>query len=167
MSNPAQRTPARRAASATDAPTSPVPTTASRSIPGRLGSAAAGGLPVRAAATSCLSTSSTAEKMAVTARAESGPAFSADSSRSSSASRSASIQRSPAASFRARTAATSSSRRLSASSTLPVECADLGAEVAELAHAAPRSPASTATGSRFAGGASGQTQPGSYEQDGL
>ena len=43
----------------------------------------------------------------------------------------------------------------------PVELGDLGPECVELAHAAYRSPASTATCSRFAGGASGQTQPGS------
>ncbi len=49
----------------------------------------------------------------------------------------------------------------------PVELVDLVAEGVEVAHAAYRSPASTATASRFAGGASGQTQPGSYEHDGL
>ena len=50
---------------------------------------------------------------------------------------------------------------------LPVELGDLAPKSVELAHAACSSPASTATASRFAGGASGQTQPGSYEQDGL
>ena len=49
----------------------------------------------------------------------------------------------------------------------PVELGDLVPEFLELAHVTCRSPASTATGSRFAGRASGQTQPGSYEQDGL
>ena len=42
-----------------------------------------------------------------------------------------------------------------------VELGDLVPEEIELAHAWCFSPASTATGSRFAGGASGQTQPGS------
>src|SRR5262249_19889398 len=49
----------------------------------------------------------------------------------------------------------------------PVELGDLVPECLELSHEAYRSPASTATDSRFAGGASGQTQPGSYAQDGL
>ena len=49
----------------------------------------------------------------------------------------------------------------------PVELGDLVPECLELAHAWCCSPASTATASRFAGGASGQTQLGSYEQDGL
>ena len=43
----------------------------------------------------------------------------------------------------------------------PVELGDLAAECLELAHAWSFSPASTATASRLAGGASGQTQPGS------
>ena len=43
----------------------------------------------------------------------------------------------------------------------PVELGDLVPECVEVAHASCRSPASTATASRFAGGASGQTQPGS------
>ena len=49
----------------------------------------------------------------------------------------------------------------------PVELGDLVPECVEVAHAWCFSPASTATASRFAGGASGQTQLGSYEQDGL
>ena len=48
----------------------------------------------------------------------------------------------------------------------PVKLGDLGPERLEVAHWY-RSPASTATASRFAGGANGQTQPGSYEHDGL
>jgi hypothetical protein len=48
-----------------------------------------------------------------------------------------------------------------------VELRDLAAESFEVAHSTCFSPASIASGSRFAGGASGQTQPGSYEQDGL
>ena len=50
---------------------------------------------------------------------------------------------------------------------LPVELRDLVPEFFEVVHAICSSPASTETASRFAGGASGQTQPGSYEQDGL
>src|ERR1700749_692085 len=50
---------------------------------------------------------------------------------------------------------------------LPVEPRDLAPKCLQVAHSLWSSPASTATASRFAGGASGQTQPGSYEQDGL
>ena len=53
----------------------------------------------RSAATSCLSTSRTAEKIDFTPRSDSGPGFAATSACSSSASRSGSIQRSPAASL--------------------------------------------------------------------
>ena len=54
---------------------------------------------LRSAATSCFSTSRTAEKMDVTPRSESGPGFAATSACRSSASRSGSIQRSPAESL--------------------------------------------------------------------
>ena len=79
---------------------SPVPTTARRSTArGRSVIRAGDAGAVRSAATSCFSTSRTAEKMAVTPRSDSGPGFAATSASSSSASRSGSIQRSPAESL--------------------------------------------------------------------
>ena len=82
--------PARFAASATDVPTSPVPTTAMRSTPSETAAAGAGDSRRGSSAASCFITSSTAEKSDRTARSESGPRLREVSSRSSSASRSAS-----------------------------------------------------------------------------
>ena len=68
-------TPARFAASPTDAPTSPVPTTARLATTGGAAGAGGGVSGRDSPRTSCFITSSTAAKTDCTARSESGPRF--------------------------------------------------------------------------------------------